>query len=53
MNKNSLHKIGKIKNIFIKKGSNKIDLIREYIDDKDIEIIEVKLDFDSNEIVKA
>ncbi len=51
--KNSLHRIGKIKSIFIKKGSNKIDLIKEYINKKDIEIIEVKLDFDSNKVVKA
>lgn len=52
-NKNSLHKIGKIKSILIKKGSQKIDLIKEYIDNKDIEIIEVELDFDSNKVVKA
>ena len=52
-NKNSLHKIGKIKSIFIKKGSNKINLIKEYINNKDIEIIEVELDFSTNEVVKA
>lgn len=52
-NKNSLHKIGKIKSIFIKKDSNKIDLIKEYINNKDIEIIEVTLDFDINKVVKA
>lgn len=51
--KNSLHKIGKIKNIFIKKESNKIDLIKEHIKNKDINIIEVELDFDSNKVVKA
>jgi len=52
-NKNSLYKIGKIKSIFIKKGSNKINLIKEYINNKNIEIIEVELDFNTNKVIKA
>lgn len=48
--KNSLHKIGKIKNILIKKGSTKMDLIKQYILNKDIKVIEVELNFDKNKI---